>query len=96
MNKIITIEVVDGLFKSPHFEGHKRGRNWAAILNGRNAANLERDSLKKTGGGRYYDVGALQADPLLKLEVNIRRVEETATIIGIILILSKLTTTDLS
>jgi hypothetical protein len=67
MDKTITIEVIDGLFESPHFVGHKRGRNWAAILNGRNAANVERDALKKTGGGEYYDVGALQAGSALEI-----------------------------
>lgn len=44
-----TIKVEGEAVENPIFERHKRGKNWAAILTGKNAANMERSFLKTRG-----------------------------------------------
>ena len=44
-----TIAVEFGAFNNPIFENHKRGRNWAAEVTGKNAANCDKRFLKKRG-----------------------------------------------
>jgi hypothetical protein len=43
------IKVEGEAIENPIFEGHKRGRNWVAVLTGKNAANMERRFLKSHG-----------------------------------------------
>lgn len=44
------------------FESHKRGRNWLALLKGKNAANMDRDFLKLSG--RLVDYQSIEVgDP---------------------------------
>ncbi|ACP24469.1 hypothetical protein NGR_c06760 [Sinorhizobium fredii NGR234] len=44
-----TIELDCRSIKNPAHCYHKRGRNWAAIMRGKNAANCDRDFLRSTG-----------------------------------------------
>lgn len=44
-----TIKVEGEAIENPIFENHRRGKNWAAILIGKNAANMERCFLKCCG-----------------------------------------------
>jgi hypothetical protein len=46
----VVLQVRDDAIETPIYETHKRGRNWVAILRGKNAANLERDFLPMVGG----------------------------------------------
>lgn len=50
-NKIrILTRVLDGRsISNPAYESHKRGRNWAAVVSGKNAANFERRFLSTRG-----------------------------------------------
>lgn len=40
--------VETGVIESPHFETHKRGQNWAALLIGKNSLNFNREYLKRS------------------------------------------------
>ncbi len=44
-----TIELDGRSIRNPAYCSHKRGRNWAAIMRGKNAANCERDFLNAKG-----------------------------------------------
>ncbi|MBN9054543.1 MAG: hypothetical protein J0H80_12375 [Rhizobiales bacterium] len=44
-----TIELDGRSVENPAYCNHRRGRNWAAIMRGRNAANCERAFLKAVG-----------------------------------------------
>lgn len=43
------IKVEGESIENPIFEGHRRGKNWVAVLTGKNAANMERRFLKSHG-----------------------------------------------
>lgn len=47
--RTITLEVDGDAIESPIFEGHKRGRNWSARLDGKNGARPERAYLAMRG-----------------------------------------------
>ncbi len=44
-----TIELDGNSVENPNYCNHKWGRNWAALLRGKNAANMEREFLKSRG-----------------------------------------------
>jgi len=44
--RILTQELDGRSISNPAYESHKRGRNWAAIVSGKNAANFARSYLK--------------------------------------------------
>lgn len=56
---IETFEFVeDGIIENPVYDSHKRAKNWAAVLEGRNSVNLELIFLKTRG--KKVDATSLQ------------------------------------
>lgn len=56
--RTITLEVDGDAIESPIFEGHKRGRNWSARLDGKNGARPERAYLPMCG--EIIDISGLE------------------------------------
>lgn len=55
--KRMTLAIDGDAIENPIFESHKRGKNWVAILTGKNAASMERHFLANKG--RVVDVSKL-------------------------------------
>jgi hypothetical protein len=53
-----TIPIEHGAIETTIHESHKRGRNWAAVLVGPNAARMERQFMRRRG--RVIDVSDLK------------------------------------
>jgi hypothetical protein len=51
MENVVTkaIELDGDSLENPVFVNHKRGRNWGAVLSGKNAANMHRSFLRSKG-----------------------------------------------
>jgi len=60
-----TAELGGRSISNPVYCSHKRGRNWAAIITGKNAANCERDFLRTRGP--IIDLGAVEAGDVLEI-----------------------------
>lgn len=60
-----TIELDGRAVENPAYCNHRRGRNWAAIMRGKNAANCERTFLRAVG--EVVDLEAVQAGDVLEL-----------------------------
>lgn len=63
--KLITVELDGGSFENPAYVHHKRGKNWAAILTGKNAANMQRQFLKSHGA--TVDIDGLPVGTVLEV-----------------------------
>jgi len=60
------ILIIEGAsVENPAYVSHKRGRNWAAILRGPNAAKMEREYLSQRGA--IVDLGSLKRGDALEL-----------------------------
>lgn len=58
-SRTLTLEVDGDAIESPIYEGHKRGRNWSARLDGKNGARPERACLPMRG--EIIDISGLEA-----------------------------------
>lgn len=58
----ITIEVVDGYAESPHYEDHKRGKNWTAkvVPHRPSPGGLDRTFLKTVRNNLYFPVDDIE------------------------------------
>ncbi len=59
-----TIELDGRSIENPAYCNHKRGRNWAAIMRGKNAANCDRVFLRAKG--EIVDLEAVQAGDVVE------------------------------
>jgi len=59
-----TIELDGRSVENPAYCNHRRGRNWGAIVRGKNAANCERTFLRVVG--EVVDLEAVQAGDVLE------------------------------
>lgn len=59
------IELDGDSMENPIFVGHKRGKNWAAILSGKNAANMHRSFLQSKG--EIIDLEPVKAGTVLEI-----------------------------
>ncbi|MGO8332106.1 hypothetical protein ACC778_08270 [Rhizobium ruizarguesonis] len=59
-----TVELDGRSIENPAFCNHKRGRNWAAIMRGKNAANCERSFLRAVG--EVVDLDCVQAGDVIE------------------------------
>ncbi len=39
--------IEEGLIENPHYESHKRGRNWASKITGKNSVEFQRENLRQ-------------------------------------------------
>ena len=60
-----TIELDGDSFENPIFCSHKRGRNWVAVLTGKNAANMSKRFLKSRG--ETVDVESVRIGDVLEV-----------------------------
>lgn len=60
-----TTELDGRSINNPVFCAHKRGRNWAAIVTGKNAANCERRFLRTSG--RIVDLAAVSSGDVVEI-----------------------------
>lgn len=51
--------------ESPIYENHRRGRNWCAIITGKNASNADRKFLQSNG--REFDLEKVQAGDVIEI-----------------------------
>jgi hypothetical protein len=48
-NQIYEFEFVEpGLIENPHYQSHKRGKNWASVISGKNSVQFKRENLRQS------------------------------------------------
>ncbi|WP_139813061.1 hypothetical protein [Ensifer aridi] len=63
-----TYELNGGSMEMPIYVNHRRGRNWIAILSGKNAANVERQFLKSRG--KTVDLTGVTLNSVLEIAAD--------------------------
>lgn len=61
----LTVELDGESFENPAYVSHKRGRNWAAVLTGKNAAQMQRSFLPCAGA--TVDIDGIPAGAALEI-----------------------------